>query len=104
MLDNDWVDFDVNNSPLSIDENGDHVYTFTIANINGISSANQFKIRSTAGIIEIDEIFSFIANATSSDDLPIIYPLADLGDGIGPEDIEGTTYDGSFTFFFDLPE
>jgi len=104
LLNNDWVDFDVNNSPLAVDENGDHVYTFTIANINGVSSANQFKIRSTAGIIEIDEIFSFIANATSAWDLPIIFPNINFEDGFGLDDKVGTTYDGTFTFFFEIPE
>lgn len=104
LLDNDWVEFDVSNHPLAIDENGDHVYTFTIANINGISSSNQFKIRSSEGIIEIDEIFSFIANATSASDLPIVFPNINFDDGFGLDDKVGTTYDGTFTFFFEIPK
>ncbi|GJM14887.1 MAG: hypothetical protein DHS20C13_02140 [Thermodesulfobacteriota bacterium] len=104
LLDNDWVDFDVNNSPLAMDENGDHIYTFTIALINGASSSNQFKIRSTAGIIVIDEIFSFIANVTSGWDIPIVFPNVNFEDGFTLDDRVGTTYDGTFTFFFEIPE
>lgn len=104
LLDNDWVDINVINRPQALDENGDYVYTFTIALTNGISSANQFKIRSSEGIIEIDEIFSFIANVTSQWDIPIVFPNFNAEDGFGPEDLPGNNYDGTFTFFFEVPE
>lgn len=102
LLDNDWVDFDIFNDPGAIDDSGNYVYTFSIILTNGVSSSNSFKVRTSQGQLVIEEIFTFIANATGVFDLPIIYPNINFADGIGPDDLVGATYDGTFTFNFQL--
>lgn len=104
LLNNDWVDFEIENSPLALDADGNYVYTFSITLTNNVSSSNVFKIRLSEGQLEIDEIFTFIANASSAFDLPIIYPNIDGTDITNPANLTPTTYDGTFTFFFNIAE
>ncbi len=88
---------------------GDFVYTLTakaIEQLNPVQpfiTANSIKVRAD-GLVRIDEIFTFVSEATSFGDLGIIYPNLDDSNGVGPEDKEGANYDGTFSFFFDVPE
>ena len=104
LLNNDWVDYQIPNHPGADDGNGNSVYTLTIALLNGVDSLNAFKIRVNPGSAQIEEIFSFVANITGIDDAAIVYPNANFGDGIGPEDLPGNNYDGTFSFNFSIPE
>ncbi len=104
LPDNNWADFNITNDPAAQDADGNHVYTITITHITGGNALNAFKIRTDVGILEIDEIFTFVANMGSLTDIPIVYPEANFLDGFQPEDLNGTTYDGTFTFFFDIAE
>jgi hypothetical protein len=45
-----------------------------------------------------------VSNASRDEDLEIIFPNYDPSNGVGPEDKVGATYDGTFRFFFDVPE
>lgn len=106
---NDWVDFTFPTNDMAQNADGDFVYTLTARALEPLNpaqpflTANSFKVRSS-GLVQIDEIFSFVSEVTGDSDLSIIYPNLDDSDGVGSEDKVGATYDGSFCFFFDLPE
>ncbi|GJM14886.1 MAG: hypothetical protein DHS20C13_02130 [Thermodesulfobacteriota bacterium] len=110
---NAWTDYTFPTSDLARNADGDFVYTLTAKALEPLNPAapfvtgNSIKVRAS-GLVQIDEIFSFVSEATTigspGADLNIIYPNLDDSDGVGPEDKVGATYDGSFCFFFDLPE
>jgi len=103
---NDWADFTLPVHPSAMDENGDFLYVFTISHLNdnpAISASNAFKLRSS-GTLFIDEIFSFKALWLTGDDVGIVFPNFDFSDGVGPEDAVGSNYDGTVSFFFEIPE
>ena len=104
LLNNEWVDFSIESNPLALDENGNYVYTLKIVKLTNAQSLNAFKVRSDPGVLEIDEIFSFVAQMTSLEDILTIYPDSDFSMGPQPHHPAEATYDGTFTFFFDIPE
>ncbi len=109
LPDNAWADFTFPTHDLARNADGDFVYTLTATAREQLNpmlpfvTANSFKVRSS-GLVRIDEIFTFVSEATSFVDLGIIYPNLDDSNGVGPEDKEGANYDGTFRFFFDVEE
>lgn len=104
LANNDWDDFNIPTDPSALDENGNYVYTLTITKLTDVQALNAFKLRSDVGVLVIDEIFSFVAQMTTLEDILTIYPDSDFSMGPLPEHIAEATYDGTFTFFFDIPE
>ena len=105
MLNNEWVDFTISNDPSALDADGNYVYTLTVTLLSNVQTENAFKLRTDVGFIVIDEIFTFLANMGTFEDFLIIFPNADFTDGtIDPSDLVNPTYDGTFSFFFDIPE
>lgn len=109
LPDNAWMDYSFPTNELARNADGDFVYTMTVTAQEPLDpifpfvTANSFKLRSS-GIIQIDEIFTFVSESTSMVDFGIIYPNLDDSNGVGPEDKEGANYDGTFSFFFDVEE
>ena len=112
---NAWADVTLPTDGQAINADGDFVYTLSVTAIGQLNPmlpdlvSNAFKVRSS-GLVAIDEIFTFSPTAVSDtpdtdpSDLNIIFPNYDPSDGVGPEDKEGANYDGTFSFFFDVPE
>ncbi|GJM14885.1 MAG: hypothetical protein DHS20C13_02120 [Thermodesulfobacteriota bacterium] len=112
---NAWADFTLPTDDLARNADGDFVYTLTLTAIEQLNTnlpdlvSNAFKVRAS-GIVLVDEIFTFLSSsvfnppATDPNDLQIIFPNYDPSDGVGPEDKVGANYDGTISFFFDVPE
>jgi len=100
---NDWADFTFPVHELAMDENGNYSYVVTISHLNDDVSLNAFKLRSS-GTLFINEVFSFTTQWTSGSDIEVIYPNFNFDDGVSNDDKVGSTYDGTLSFFFDIPE
>jgi hypothetical protein len=99
MPDNDWIDYSVTTGPEALAPSGNYFYRLRIQLLNNlVASYNSFKLR-TDGVVSIrlaDQPFSYIAALRTVDERGIIYPSF--------PSLTPTTYDGTFRFFFDLPE
>ena len=101
MADNAWTDFTIPTSAAARTPSGNFFYHLKIRlTTPSLTSLNAFKVRTTAVIsgLTLDPVarpFSYIVNPTSQSDLRILYP------GF-PADTP-TTYDGTFSFYFDVP-
>jgi hypothetical protein len=101
MPDNDWIDFTVATSAAAAAPSGNFFYRLSIKLEDpSLTTLNAFKVR-TSGIVTgltfdpQQKPFSYIANWTDLADISIVYPNF--------PDTTGTTYDGTFHFFFDVP-
>lgn len=95
--DNIWQDFPIFTDENARDANGDFVYNFRVMLISPPSdSFNSYKLRSTTdGVkLRLDGFFGIIAPGYSLSEFEIIYPNV--------PDLSVTTYDGTFTFYFDV--
>jgi len=101
MPDNAWIDFTIPTDPVARTPSGNYFYHLTIRlTTPSLTSLNAFKVRTTAVIsgLTLDpeaRPFSYIVNPTSQSDLRILYPSFPAA--------APTTYDGTFSFYFDLP-
>lgn len=101
MPNNAWIDFPVATSPIALAPSGNYFYRLSIELMDpGLTTLNAFKVRTSAVVsgLTLDpqaQPFSYIANWTGIDDITIVYP-----DFPNPAP---TTYDGTFSFFFDVP-
>jgi hypothetical protein len=101
MPDNDWIDFTIPTSPDAQTPSGNYFYRLNIKLLTPASTiVNAFKVRTSAVVSGVtldptEQPFSYIANATSLADIGIIYPSY--------PSLTPTRYDGTFTFFFDVP-
>ncbi len=103
LPDNEWADFDLNPNAAARSADGSFVYTLKVELLEDRLSANSFKVRSRNGIVEIDEVFAFIATLSTTVDRQIVFPNFDDTDGIDAADKIGANYNGTFTFFFEHP-
>lgn len=124
MADNDWSDFDIPNNIQARAEDGSFSYKLVVTNLDpSITARNTFKVRSTGGLFLLpNQPFNLIANMATIEDIQTIYPsfdpfspdpsciddpdnpilLCDEGDPSCC--LNDTTYDGVWTFFFEVPE
>lgn len=114
MPDNDFWDLAVNVTPEARAPSGTAFYRLVIRldPSDPTSSASSFKVYSTVPIALLSENFGFIgALQQVRNDAPIIYPtwngvLPAMGSNFWQEAVASgdTTYDGTWTFFLDVPE
>ncbi|HEX3530839.1 MAG TPA: SdrD B-like domain-containing protein, partial [Thermoanaerobaculia bacterium] len=101
MPDNAWIDFTIPTSAAARAPSGNFFYHLRIRLTTPLlTSLNAFKVRSDAVIsgLTLDPVarpFSYISNPTNTSDLRILYPSFPAA--------TPTTYDGTFTFYFDIP-
>jgi hypothetical protein len=101
MPDNAWIDFTVHTSPPARAPGGNFFYHLSIRLATpSLTTLNAFKVRTDAVLsgLNLDpktRPFSYIVNPTNQADLRILYP--------GFPAVSPTTYDGQFSFFFEVP-
>jgi len=101
MPDNDWMDFTLATGPEAASPSGNFFYLLRITLQNpSLVTLNAFKVRTSAVLSSLApnpaaHPFSFVANWTGPSDIFVIYPKFPV--------TTPTTYDGSFSFFFDVP-
>ncbi len=101
MPDDDWIDFTVATAPSAQAPSGSYFYILKIRLLDeSQTTLNAFKVRSNSTISgvtlhPVPRPFSYIAPWTTLSDISVIYPAFPLP--------APTTYDGSFTFFIDVP-
>jgi hypothetical protein len=101
MPDNGWADFTITPGPEALTPSGNYFYVLRIRLVDVTATTlNAFKVRSSATISgstlsPVARPFSYIAPWTALDDILVIYPQF-------PSPTP-TTYDGTFTFFMDVP-
>ncbi|HEX4962858.1 MAG TPA: SdrD B-like domain-containing protein, partial [Thermoanaerobaculia bacterium] len=102
MPDNAWIDFTVNTSPAAQSPSGNYYYLLRIQlQTLTVATLNAFKIRTGgaqvggSSLFPTPKPFSYIANATSTADIQIVYPAFPA--------LTPTRYDGFFNFYFDEP-
>jgi len=101
MPDNAWIDFSLPTSPSARTPSGNFFYHLNIRlTTPTLTTLNAFKVRTNAVLsgLNLDpktRPFSYIANPTSQADLRILYPSFPA--------TTPTTYDGRFSFFFEVP-
>jgi len=133
MFDNDWFDIIFPHSPLAMNAEGDFSYIVRVRNlIPNLQGGNAFKVRTPDTgtlVIPAGAPFNLIAGSTFFD-TGIVWPNAELFcvdfppfgfvcsfaescsgadftfcDPTDPDCcLFGSTYDGMFTFFFEVPE
>ncbi len=108
MPDNDWIDYTISPTAQAQSPSGNYFYRLNIRLVSpvpGINVYNAFKIRTT-GVVSVDlsaQPFSYIASLGTEAEAKIIYPNFQ-GFAFPPYDLSGSTYDGTFRFFFSLSE
>src|SRR6185369_1316495 len=101
MPDNAWIDFTLPTSAVARTPSGNFFYHLKIRlTTPGVTTLNAFKVRTDSVItgLTLDPVarpFSYISNPTSQSDLRILYPSFPAA--------TPTTYDGTFSFYFDVP-
>jgi len=101
MPDNDWFSIDVSKIPQALADNGYYFFRLSVKMPEGTEGDNSnvisnFKVATTGNVYLRPEKFAFLAAAYAYDDWLNIYPEFPA--------LEPTPYDGTFTFFFDVPE
>ncbi|GJM14877.1 MAG: hypothetical protein DHS20C13_02040 [Thermodesulfobacteriota bacterium] len=124
MADNDWSDFNIPNNPAAQTPEGDFSYRLVATNLNpNMQGRNVFKVRSAGGLSLIaNQPFNIIGTMNTVEDILTIYPsfdildpgpgcLTDLNNPLSLCDeadpsccFNDTTYSGTWTFFFEVPE
>ncbi len=108
MPDNDWIDYTISPTAQAQSPSGNYFYRLNIRLVSpvpGINVYNAFKIRTT-GVVSVDlsaQPFSYIASLGTEAEAKIIYPNFQ-GFAFPPYDLSGSTYDGTFRFFFSLAQ
>jgi len=112
-FDNDWFMVTVEVGPEALVANtGDYRYLLEIGrdlsapfDPNTQSLLNAFKVRTDEAVFLslLEQPFAFSAKWTNIADLQPVFPNFDFSDGVGPADLVGTRYDGSFSFFLSVP-
>ncbi|HJX29856.1 MAG TPA: SdrD B-like domain-containing protein [Thermoanaerobaculia bacterium] len=101
MPDNAWIDFTVPTSPLALTPGGNYFYRLRVRLATPtLTTLNAFKVRTSAVLsgLTLDPAarpFSYIVNPSNQSDLRILYPSFPAA--------TPTTYDGTFSFFFEVP-
>jgi len=101
MPDNGWIDFTVNTGAAAQAPSGNYFYLLRIQLTAPAVTLNAFKVRTGgaqvggSSLFPAPKPFSYIANATSTTDIGIVYP--------GFPALTPTFYDGTFSFYFDQP-
>ena len=96
MPNNDWYEFTIANFPTARSfASGNYFYTLEIVRIDDVPNMNAFKVRTSGQVMLYPGGFCFQSNAAGMDDAHVIYPEFPL--------MHPTTYDGTFTFFFEVP-
>ncbi|HEX3530837.1 MAG TPA: SdrD B-like domain-containing protein [Thermoanaerobaculia bacterium] len=101
MPDNAWIDFTIPTNSVARTPSGNFFYHLKISlTTPTMTSLNAFKVRTDSVItgLTLDPVarpFSYISNPTNTSDLRILYPSFPAA--------SPTTYDGTFTFYFDVP-
>ncbi len=96
-------DFTIMTTPDARTPSGTYFYTLRVELLDpSLTTVQNFKVRSS-GVITIElfaQPFSVTANIASFADAFTVYPELDLDDI--PGTVSPTTYDGSFSFFFEI--
>jgi hypothetical protein len=101
MPDNAWIDYTIPTSAAALSPGGNYFYRLRVRLLTpALTTLNTFKVRTSAVLsgLTLDPAarpFSYIVNANSQADLRIFYP--------GFPVATPSTYDGTFSFFFDVP-
>ena len=101
MPDNAWIDFTIPTGVEAATPGGNYFYRLNIRLLTpALTVVNAFKVRTTAVIsgVTLDptaQPFSYIANVNNLQDIQIVYPSY--------PSLTPTKYDGSFSFYFDVP-
>ena len=104
MPNNAWIDFTVATGPEAMAPSGNFFYQLRIELLDpSIQTLNGFKVRADGVVTLEPALFAYATNLTSIETASILYPNLDVSDGLGPDDLVGTTFDGTYTFRFDVP-
>lgn len=105
MLNNAWSKYDVNTSQDAAGPSGNFFYRLEATRSAAGAGIQGFKVRSSAYVStgnsdKSGAAFGFIGRAASFNDLRVIYPEFQDTSHLGST----TTYDGNWTFYFQVPE
>ena len=125
MLDNDWFNITLPNSPAAMTPDGSYRYTLVMESVAPENeSINQFKIRTDGTMIILPfQEFAFFTNIATEADTFVLWPNLTDADFTDPACVDqdngflfvcgmldpdccigGGPYDGTWKFYIDVPE